>query len=461
MRMSGWMLGLLVVLIASGASFGMGYYVAKQEAHAPAPQFDDIALDSSAGNPDTHAHPTAPKGPELTEQLDPEATATKPESGTEESADATSQANNSSDDESSKPQTDDASNARNRMQDAANVLRTRLEGDAAGLAIDATELLGGPQVDLVATITGTVVDGNGAPVAGAQVHGDFSQTHTAGSGSVRYMLAATGRERGARLATTNGAGEFRIDVNRKVSENATLRVSLTASEQGYADSAPQSVMLKNGDIKDGITLALRPAGSVSGRVVDQFGRGVQGISVSLSASSGLASGWQIASFGADAKLSAITDAAGEYRIERVAQGTYRLQVRGAGYREVSGPSQIESKPGTDVRAPADFVVAAVASVRVALQLLSGETTTFNMVILNFKNAEGKAVKKLTGPTDAEGVFTANEPPVGNFTVDIIVLGFQPVTVAAYVNEGLVCDLGTVTLQKAEKADLPSGINLPD
>ncbi len=455
MRSSGLIFGLLLMVLACGLSFGAGYFIARQDVPPPVPQIETAELTPHEPQPGRDkvvlplVNQPAANQPEGTGNLKP---ATGP---------ATDKPAGQPSDKPDQPPveagttpagtTTPAGDAKAAAEaaEAIKALERKLKELEGRDLFDPEAMLNGPKVDFTATITGTVTDTAGQNIAGAGIYGDFSENYGGGGSVMRVSIGGEGQDSGQLLTTTDSGGSFRIDINRKVNEKAGLHVDLVAKSQGYADSKTIGVSLKNGDTKEGIKLALRQAGSVAGRVVDQSGSGVSGLQVSLSGGTQLGDlGLEIEMGGAGSKLSATTDGAGEYRIENVPEGDYRLKLRGAGYREVSGPAQIKVKPGSETRAPADFVVTITCSVRLVVLDASGQPLRA-WLTLNFKDAEGKSVKKLNGMTDAEGNFSANEPPVGNFSVEVTAWGFTPQSLPANVMEGLVCDLGRLALQPSE------------
>lgn len=452
MRSSGWMFGLLLMILACGLSFGAGYFIAKQDVPPPAPHIETADLTPAATQPEREkvvlplADQPAANQPAETGNLKPTA-GTDPSTGQPGDKPDQPPVEAGTKPDSSQPVGDAKTAA--EAAEAIKELEKKLKELEGRDIFDPEGMLNGPKVDFTATITGSVSDTAGQPVAGAGIYGEFSENYGGGGSVLRVSIGGDGQDIGELLTTTDSGGAFRIDVNRKVSEKAGLHVDLTGKLQGYADSKTIGVTLKNGDTKEGIKLALRQAGSVAGRVVDQSGAGVAGMQVSLSGNSQMGDlGLEIEMGGAGSKLSATTDGSGEYRIENVPEGDYRLKLRGAGYREVSGPAQIKVKPGAETRAAADFVVAITCSVRLALQDATGQPLRA-WVTLNFKDAEGKSVRKLNGMTDQDGNFSANEPPVGNFNVEVVAWGYKPETVPANIMEGLACDLGRLTLQPSD------------
>lgn len=324
--------------------------------------------------------------------------------------------------------------------------RIRLGGDGE----DFENIFNGPKVDFTATISGTVADTNGVPVAGAGVYGEFSETLEQGDGENRRVSIAIARsgeaDRGKPLATTDAAGNFTATINRQVSEKLSVSVRLTAGAEGFGDSKSQRVALKNGDTKEGIKLVLRGAGSVSGRVVDSSGRGVEGVKVTI----GGGEGFVVMGEG-DMEMpergstkSATTDASGGFVVTGLPEGRYKPRLRATGWRQVSGPTEVTVKTGVDTKCPADFVMAAAAAVKVKVIGPEGKPVQ-GYASVRFKDGTN-LLKTMAGGLNAEGALSLNDTPTGSLTVEIRVHGFKPQTVNATIVDGQVCDLGTVTVE---------------
>jgi protocatechuate 3,4-dioxygenase beta subunit len=422
MRKSSLVPALLVLLLACGLSFGAGYFMALKQEPPPRPE---IALEPPdqpilpADQPDpVHTSTQAPlPQPSLPEPM-PEVHTT---------TDATEEPNVIEVQPTAKPSAEPG---------ASNIERV----------MPTLEL--GPEVDLAATILGTVVDARGAPVAGAQIHGRFSESFTSGGSAMRFSVSSAGGA-GQQLATSDAGGAFRIDLSRKIREGAALAIALTAAKDGYAESATVNISIRNGETRDGIRLVLRESGSISGRVVDDAGRGVAGARVSLGGGGPRVSGVVIDSFQPRGGLSAVTDASGEFRIDGVPEGRHSFVLQAAGYRQLSGPSTVEARAGIDVRAAVDFVVAQTTSVSVTLRDSDGNPLR-GWATLVFKDGAGNDAATLRGAVGEDGVFTANDPPVGSYRVSVSLFGYQAQEVHATVLENSVAELGVVILMPAPR-----------
>jgi protocatechuate 3,4-dioxygenase beta subunit len=457
MKSSTLLAGLLALLIACGVSFGAGYYLAKsQSAESPTPRTlvsdtdDTPSLDSKPlDSPD--------KKPPVTDETttQPETTEITPKPVSDVLPVVDSE-NPSTD----KPRvvTPPPVEGEKNLKDQIKELKDKLKEVEAVDPDEFEDIFNGPQVDFTATVSGQVVDQAGTPVAGASVNANYSENYTSGDTGARRVsfVMARGESKGTPIATTDSTGSFSATITRKISENATLQVSLTATADGFAESEKTSFTLKNGDDKQGVKLALRGAGSVSGRVIDASGRGVSGVKVGLNAAG--AGGFygetlelDFGGGGGNSKYSATTDAAGEFTIDGIAEGRYKFRLTGSGYRQISGPTEIDVKAGESLRAPADFQVAATTCVAAKFIDAQGSAVA-GWATLSFKDDSGKVVKRLNGQVSSDGIFEKNDPPAGTFQVEITVWGYKPQTIAVTIADAQRYDFGTITLEPAEEGE---------
>lgn len=309
----------------------------------------------------------------------------------------------------------------------AKGLRDALEKikDKSPEELDPEEILSdmmGKRVDYSVTLAGTVTDSLGNPVAGAEVMAETQET-MGGEGAMMVFSTASS---GHRIAVTDASGAFSGTLTTKVTENAKVSVQLRSRAKGHGESKKVTVEVKHGETKDGIALRLLGAGIVTGRVVDATGQGVAGCTVSLTSLAREGGPMFIENeveVGAGGRNRALTDASGEYRLEDVAEGSYRLSLRSPGYKEKSGPRSVEVKAGQIVRVDNDFVVAATTSLKVKLVTEGGQPAQ-GWATVEFENSEGKIVERRQGMVSAEGDLQLNDPPVGGFNVTVKLWGYH-------------------------------------
>ncbi|MCA8935741.1 MAG: carboxypeptidase regulatory-like domain-containing protein [Planctomycetes bacterium] len=476
MRTSSLLAGLFALLIVGGVAFGAGYFVAKTEFES-APKTEPVVAKD-----DTLDKPVFDEGPlqapdknaantEATTDIQPKVAGTDPDqpatTTNEQPADDLPKPADTSVEAQPKPgvpTTEDLEAA--EVGNALEEIKKKL-GDLKDIdTIDPEsfeEMLNGPKVDFSATVSGQVVDASGVPVAGAEVRATFSEDYTSedAGNSVRFVTSIGDSNSGSVIATTDGGGYFTAEINRKISEKARLSAGLTANADGYAESKKNSATLKNGETKEGIKLVLRGAGGVTGRVVDSSGRGVEGVTVGLNSAGGNSFGDNIEfNYGGSSKYSAKTDVGGNFNIEGVPEGRYKFKLSGSGYRQVSGPTEVDVKTGLIERAATDFQVAVTSSVRIAFIDVDGKPIQ-GWANVKFLDDSGKTVKQLNGPVKADGVFEQNDPPAGTFSVEIKLWGYKTHKVNATLLDGQRFDFGTITLERDENASGGSTVIIPD
>lgn len=455
---------LLALMIACGASFGAGYFLAKNEqdtapktiAAAPEDDFDDVSNGGShdplklpeADNPNAESPDTSG----VSAKRDGDSQIELPDAGPPDMEFAP-------DDSAGTPINDSAEADAELSKEARDKL-AKLKKELGDIELPEFEsVLNGEQIDFKATVSGMVVDSTGLPLAGAEIFAIYSETYSASmsGGLVRLVTSGNG-DKGSKVATTNSAGEWTVTINRKVREKASLRAKFTATASGYAESESETVTLKHEDARSNVKLTVRGAGSVTGRVVDETGRGISGVTIGLreTSSRGALHGL---SLGMGSDYSGVTDASGQFRIERVAEGRYAFRLTGIGVRQIAGPTTVDVQPGRETRTPADFKVAPTCSVKMTLQDAQGNPAT-GWVSLKFHDVDGKVVKSMNGPIH-DGMFEKNDPPVGSFDVEVNVYGSVPQTIRATVLENQLCDLGTLILQPEIKDESGSVIPVDD
>lgn len=466
MKSSTLLAGLFALLIVGGACFGAGYFVAKEQfsgAHTTQPVvargdgLDQPALDDGTPlkAPDKKESPDEdkPDKAENTGDVTP-----KTESGpgvenvrtpaSDKPEDVNVGSSKPSQPDADKPDgekdiTDELGNAIKKLKGIDDLKKMKPE--------EIEEMFKGKQVDFNASVAGQVFDAGGVPVAGATVYASYSEDYTANDNgrTVRFVTASGDSDRGQPIATTDGSGNFTADIKRKISEKASLRVSLVAGADTYADSKENSVTLKNGDKKEGVKLELRGAGGVTGRVVTAGGMGVEGVTIGLNPVSGGGFGdTMYFDMGGKGKYSATTDVGGNFTIEGIPEGRYKFKLSGSGYRQVSGPTEVDVKTGLVTNASTDFQVAVTSSMGAAFVDAEGKPVR-GWATIKFSDDSGKLIKQLQGSISKEGTFEQNDPPAGSFDVEIRVWGYKPYKVRATLLEGQRYDFGSVTLEAEE------------
>ncbi len=303
----------------------------------------------------------------------------------------------------------------------------------------------GRTIDFEVTISGTVVDAHGRPVANAEI--DSSITERA--------ERSVGIKSGPVFARTDSDGAFTGTIKGKVGDKSTTAVVLVASATGHADSNPLTLEIANGQAKTGVRIALRAAGSVMGRAVDRNGIGVPGVTVTLTPRSG-DSGIQIGgpstvSSGSNARKG-VSDANGDFVVQDLPEGSFNITVSAPGYKEFSGPRTVDVKTDTVNRLAAELVVTPTTCLRARLAGQDGAPLR-GYVQLNLTDAEGGKAGEFHAFADADGRVAVNDPPLGGHYVVIIRAGYADTekTWATFVQDQTT-DLGTLAMTPNQESE---------
>ncbi len=146
-------------------------------------------------------------------------------------------------------------------------------------------------------VAGVVVDPDGKPVQGASV----TASVTAQVGNSGFGVPSKSVETGAR-------GQFAF------ANQATFgQLYLGATAKGFAQAKSESLTLAEGKDRTDVRLVLQKSFFISGKVTDESGSAVDGVSISASRSNGSGYG------------NAQTSETGVFRIEGLTEGTYSIQ----------------------------------------------------------------------------------------------------------------------------------------
>jgi hypothetical protein len=303
----------------------------------------------------------------------------------------------------------------------------------------------GRTVDFEVTISGTVVDAHGRPVANAAI--DSSITERA-ERSVRIKS-------GPVFARTDSDGTFTGTLKSKAGDKGTTSVILVASATGHADSNPLTLEIANGTAKTGVRIALRAAGSVMGRAVDRNGIGVPGVTVTLAPRAG-DSGIQVGGPGTVSSGSSapkgVSDANGDFVVQDLPAGSFNITVSARGYKEFSGPRTVDVKVDTVNRLTAEIVVTPTTCLRARLTGEDGAPLR-GYVQVKLTDAEGAKAGEFHAFTDHEGRIAVNDPPLGGYYVVIIRAEYADTekTWVTFVQDQTT-DLGTLAMKPEQESE---------
>ena len=284
----------------------------------------------------------------------------------------------------------------------------------------------------VGSVSGTVSDPTGAPIAGALVIiVPAKPAGTTGSPTLPPERVL--------LAKTDASGKFSL---AKVPVGT---YTATAHKDGFnnATSAPFAVTKdQNTDVS--LTLAPVQTGSVSGSVVDAAGKGIAGAVVVLSPTAPTTGGSPIV-LPPGRELFAITDASGNYSIDKVPTGTYTATAFKVGYQKATSASfavtqgkNIAIPPITLTTVPAPVFGSVTGSVTdTAGKPLAGAFVVISPAP-STTGGSGGTTKPGMPPlptqvavTDKNGQYTFAKVRTGSYVVTAFARGYQKATSAPF------------------------------
>jgi hypothetical protein len=311
-------------------------------------------------------------------------------------------------------------------------------------------LLGATQAPLpyavgTATIRGHIVRTDGPPLARAEVR-----------------LATTEKAGPPRTATTDESGAYEFTAL------PAGRYTLTAMKTGYvslqfgqrrAFEAGQAILLKAGETRERVDVALPRHGAVTGRIVDENGEPLEGVSVSVT---------EIRSVGGRRRIAAVpgvqarqTNELGRFRVYGLPPGDYavRAEVGQAGSDDLRG-FPVTYFPGTTNSAEAqririgladevsnvDFALAPVRTARITGRTFtsSGEPFEGGVQMRPTWRSTGTVAEAVGGRPLPDGAFEFPNVPPGEYVIQAFKgteIGWQIVA----VNGADVTDLAVKTM----------------
>ncbi len=292
-------------------------------------------------------------------------------------------------------------------------------GSSAIVTLDGRTPRDGVEVVLPAgvTVSGSVVDTGGAPVASARV-----RVGVAGAG----MISAAPRQV---FSDDQGAWTLR-GLPRKALEAVAMHDS-GASEAVAVDARAADVT--------GVELVLAVTGTITGVVVDAEGEPLEGVQVSAgpdfrARNQASFEQWRLRGFPED-----LSDAGGRFTLSGLAEGDYRLrasrsQRRGGGRRGMMNQGVAAKAGDRDVK----IVLPADGSVAGKVAFDDGSAPTAFTVSVGF----------MPEPFASEdGGFRVDDLPPGEHDLSVRGNGFQPHNVRVTVKSNEVTELGTMIVKK--------------
>jgi protocatechuate 3,4-dioxygenase beta subunit len=290
-----------------------------------------------------------------------------------------------------------------------------------------------------AVLAGVVKDGNGQPIAGADVALSQDLTFRGGRGGARAFLSVAGGPGGDRKAGTTGAdGRFAV---RGVGPG---EYAVTVSRSGFATERVEPVKVVKGQTPAAIEVTLSPGAFIAGRVVHKSGSGAEGFTAYASLPGGLRFGGRTAS-------DQPTGPDGAYFIEGLKVGqSYDLQL--VGPTGVVGERRgiVAPASGIDITAAGTGRITGhardaqsglpLADFQVAFEPDRTGGAGFLRIVRSASRGQGGGVGQPVNVHSEEGAFTLDDVPAGTWSVAVTADGYQPAhTGGVVVEEGGVAD----------------------
>jgi protocatechuate 3,4-dioxygenase beta subunit len=341
--------------------------------------------------------------------------------------------------------TDPESRSREELHPVPDPLARRLrEAIEAELELD----IGGASGDeesIKATISGTVYDAFGRPVAGASVHGRVQQVRSAGSTQIMFMTHSDGPT----LARTDNNGQFTIELSRAVQPGSSLRLLMHASAEGHAASERLTVNISDGDNLTGQDLRLKQAATVTGRVINEFGAVMAGVSVRLGgarAPSGVVLGG--GNTPRPGQQTAITDEQGNFEFTNVAPGEYSVIAEATGHVMFRQPQQITVMEGVPLRV-SDVTLAQSTTIIGRLVNAATDEPLIFRASVSVNRMDGRHLSNVFVAPNREGNFEYTGLEAGSYELVFNVRGYEPHRVTVSLATARTSDLGDIRLTPVE------------
>jgi hypothetical protein len=267
-----------------------------------------------------------------------------------------------------------------------------------------------PTVQATGRISGQVVSGDARPLPSAQV-----------------ALSARGME--PRVVTTDALGHFDFQ------DVPAGSFRITASKAGYLpvtadEPAAPSIDLTPGQKREGIAIALERWGTLTGRVFDEYGEPLEGVSIQLLQLRYEAGRRRLVPVGPPRRL---TDDTGAYRLYALTPGQYVVSAAAADVAAADLPGYARSYyPGTPTPAQAQFVAIAPGQDVAGIDVTMSRTSTV-LVAGRILNAAGEptsggTVMLMPGQRSA----SATSVPIGARLLPNGVFEFANISPGSYV-----------------------------
>lgn len=266
-----------------------------------------------------------------------------------------------------------------------------------------------------ATISGRVSDSTGRGIEGATVKAD-------GMPGARRALGRAGQPRFTASTKTNAAGEYELELKASLPPGVeTLSAQVTAGAPGNIPGEPLALdSLQKGEHRRGADLAMKTAAIVRGKVFDNAGTPLEGITIVATRRSEERT--PIARRGVrDDRGAARTDENGEWKMDALTPGEWTFSARGPEHEQpVEQRFTLALAEGVESVAQ-DIIMLRATTIRARLLTSEGKAIGGPGVRVTavLKLSTGQ-VATATGTVDAEGnaVFARVAPTAVEMTVRV-------------------------------------------
>lgn len=303
-----------------------------------------------------------------------------------------------------------------------------------------------------ASISGTVFDSAGLPVAGAQVLLGNVEKFTPGSEpETERLRKSVDKSTFQKLAaTTDAAGNFSIEFkrgyNREV-ESMNFHLSAVGADKTRGDRVEFS--LRTGETRAGLRLELPGTGSVTGRVVTANGAAVVGAQVMAQLDAPAGNKAAPGRLGGGAGQWVATDAQGRFVIPALLDGRYVLRASCAGYAQQAGEVSAIVTSGRETDLGTDMVLVLETALKITLTCAAHDPQGQGMVA-TFFDGQGNRISASSARVGPGGVTLFGKAPTSAVSFEISGGVYVPTNrIACSLVEGAHYDAGTLELTMRE------------